>query len=105
MSDNAKDFLSKILVVDPKKRYNITQIKKHPWFNQLDQKRYMSRGLLLNKFIVPIDEEIVEKIDSINKDDIQRVAGRIFSTNPTYTLVGQTAQCPSYEQIQNAVKL
>ena len=62
LSDNAKDFLSKILVVDPKKRYNITQIKKHPWFNQLDQKRYMSRGLLLNKFIVPIDEEIVEKM-------------------------------------------
>ena len=62
LSENAKDFLTKILVVDPKKRYNITQIKKHPWFNQLDQKRYMSRGLLLNKFIVPIDEEIVEKM-------------------------------------------
>ena len=62
LSENAKDFLVKILNVDPKKRYNITQIKKHPWFNQLDQKKFMSRGLLLYKYIVPIDEEIVEKM-------------------------------------------
>ena len=62
LSQNAKDFLSKILVVDPKKRLNITQIRKHPWFNQLDQKKFMSRGLLLNKYIVPIDEDIVEKM-------------------------------------------
>lgn len=63
-----------------------------------------ARDYLFHNRSIPV-EEIVEKIDSINKDDIQRVAGRIFSTNPTYTLVGQTAQCPSYEQIQNAIKL
>ena len=62
ISENAKDFLKKILNVEPKKRYNITQIKKHPWFNQLDQNKYMTRGLLINKYIVPIDEEIVEKM-------------------------------------------
>ena len=62
LSENAKDFLVKILNVDPKQRYNIMQIKKHPWFNQIDQKKNMNRGLLLNKYIVPIDEEIVEKM-------------------------------------------
>ena len=64
LSENAKDFLVKILNVDPKKRYNISQIKKHPWFNQLDQRKYMSKGLLLNKFIVPIDEDIVSKMEN-----------------------------------------
>ena len=64
LSENAKDFLQKILVVDPKKRYNISQIKKHPWFNQLDQRKYMSKGLLLNKYIVPIDEDIVNKMEN-----------------------------------------
>ena len=62
LSDNAKDFISNILKVDPKIRYNIIQIKNHPWFNQLDQKKYMNKGLLLNKYIVPIDEEIVDKM-------------------------------------------
>ena len=62
ISEIGKDFLVKILNSDPKKRYNIIQIKKHPWFNQLDQNKYMTRGLLLNKYIVPIDEEIVEKM-------------------------------------------
>ena len=64
LSENAKDFLNKILNVNPKKRYTISQIKKHPWFNQLDQKKYMSKGLLLNKFIVPIDEDIVNKMEN-----------------------------------------
>ena len=64
LSDNAKDFLQKVLVVDPKKRYNILQIKKHPWFNQIDQRKYMSKGLLLNKFIVPIDEDIVSRMEN-----------------------------------------
>ena len=59
-----QDFIKKILNVDPNKRYNITQIKKHPWFNQLDQNKYMSKGLLIYKYIVPIDEEIVEKMKS-----------------------------------------
>ena len=64
LTDNAKDFLQKVLVVDPKKRYNILQIKKHPWFNQIDQRKYMSKGLLLNKFIVPIDEDIVSRMEN-----------------------------------------
>ena len=64
LSDNAKDFLHKILNVDPKKRYTILQIKKHPWFNQLDQRKYMTKGLLLNKFIVPIDEDIINKMEN-----------------------------------------
>ena len=62
LSDGAKDIISKILVIDPKKRYTINQIKKHPWFNQIDQRKNMSRGLLLNKFVVPIDDLIVEKM-------------------------------------------
>ena len=64
ITEGAKDFLIKILNVNPKKRYTISQIKKHPWFNQLDQKKYMSKGLLLNKFIVPIDEDIVSKMEN-----------------------------------------
>ena len=64
LSQNAKDILIKILNVDPKKRLNISQIKSHPWFNQIDQRKYMSKGLLLNKYIVPIDEDIINKMEN-----------------------------------------
>ena len=33
LSDCCKDFLHKILNVNPEKRYTIEQIKNHPWFN------------------------------------------------------------------------
>ena len=32
LSQNAKDLLEKILVIDPKKRINISEIKKHPFY-------------------------------------------------------------------------
>ena len=38
LSDKAKDILTKILEVDPKKRFNFEQIKEHPWFNIIDKK-------------------------------------------------------------------
>ena len=62
ISDNAKDFLHRILNVDPEKRYNIEQIKIHPWFNIINPKIYMSQGLLLNIYIIPIDEDIIDKM-------------------------------------------
>ena len=64
LSEDAKDFLIKVLNVDPKKRLNISQIKSHPWFNQIDQRKYMSKGLLLNKYVVPIDEDIIYKMEN-----------------------------------------
>ena len=33
MSDQLKDFLEKCLIIEPKKRYNIYQLKKHPFIN------------------------------------------------------------------------
>ena len=62
ISDNAKDLLHRILNTDPEKRYNIEQIKAHPWFNIINPNLYMSEGLLLNTYIIPIDEDIIDKM-------------------------------------------
>ena len=59
LSDSAKDFLHRILTTDPKNRITIPQMKKHPWFNLINPKINMSEGLLLDKVIVPIDENII----------------------------------------------
>ena len=62
LSDSAKDFLHRILNIDPKSRITIPQMKKHPWFNLINPKLNMTEGLLLNKVIVPIDENIIYKM-------------------------------------------
>ena len=64
ISDNAKDFLHKIININPEERYNIDQIKSHPWFNIINPKIYMNEGLLINTYIIPIDEEIINKMSS-----------------------------------------
>ena len=67
LSDDAVDFLHGLLNIDPQKRYNIQQIKNHPWFNQLNPKLNMSEGLLIKSVIVPIDENIISIM--VNKYD------------------------------------
>ena len=61
VSEKARDLLNKILVTDPKKRLTLYQIKHHPWFSLYNNKGKLmvSDGLALNKYVVPIDEEIV----------------------------------------------
>ena len=65
LSKDAKDFLHCILNTNPKKRYTIPQMRLHPWFNQIDPKINMTEGLLLNKIVVPIDENIINEM--VNK--------------------------------------
>ena len=81
LSDSAKDFLHRILDVDPKSRITIPQMKKHPWFNQINPKLNMSEGLLLNKVIVPIDENIVSKMVNEYKFNGEEVRTNLLLNN------------------------
>ena len=64
VSDKAKDLLSKILVTDPKRRFTIHQIKNHPWFSLHNYKGkiMINNGLILTKYVIPIDQEIVSSM-------------------------------------------
>ena len=62
LSHEAVDFLHRILNVDPNKRLNIEQIKSHPWFNMINPQINMSEGLLIDKYIIPFDEEIIKEM-------------------------------------------
>ena len=59
LSDEAKDIISHILNVNPDKRYQINEIKNHIWFNMIIPKLSMTEGLLLNKYIIPFDENVI----------------------------------------------
>ena len=76
VSEKARDLLNKVLVTDPNKRLTIYQIKQHPWFSLYNNKGKLmtSDGLNLNKYVVPIDEEIVSFISkkfSITEEQIR----------------------------------
>lgn len=46
-SDHLQDLIRRILVVDPAKRYNIADIRGHPWFNQVEQ--VPKAGIIIGK--------------------------------------------------------
>ena len=91
ISDLANDFLHKILNVDPRKRYNLSQIKNHPWFNLINQKINICEGLNLNLFIIPIDEDLIEKMEEMNykKDEVKKciLSNRHNHITTTYYLL------------------
>ena len=64
VSNDCKDLLKRILVTDPSKRITIKQIKTHPWFQlyNYNGRLILYEGLFIDKFIIPIDEEIIEKM-------------------------------------------
>lgn len=61
----------------------------------------IARQMILYNRIIPTDE-IVAKIESINKDDLQNVAQKIFTSNPTYTLLGcDKSKFPNYDDVKS----
>jgi calcium/calmodulin-dependent protein kinase I len=50
VSDEAKDLVSKLLVVDPEKRYTAVQAKEHPWMKAFYDKNVESASTILPHF-------------------------------------------------------
>ena len=60
LSKFAKHLIENILKTDPKERYTISQIKKHPWFNMNKANINIKHGILINQIIIPINENVIE---------------------------------------------
>jgi len=63
----------------------------------------IARHQLCHNRNIPM-EEIVEKIEKVNKDDILKAAQFIFAGKPTYTLLGNLEKYPSYEDVEKMVR-
>ena len=59
----------------------------------------LARQFLIYGRFINIDE-IVEAIDNIEKEDVMRVARRLFAGTPTYSLLGNLKDYPDYEALQ-----
>ena len=50
-------------------------------------------------------DKVVMSDVSHGTDDVQNIARKIFSSNPTYTLVGDIEGYPPYDEIKQMIKL
>ena len=85
ISFEACDLIKRILNVDPLKRINIRQIKNHPWFNlfKVNGKIILYEGLIIQKVVIPVDEDIVndmEKSFNVDKEEIRiSIIGNLYN--------------------------
>lgn len=63
----------------------------------------MARQTLIHNRIIPTNE-IIEHIESVGLTDVQNAAQMLFSSVPTYTLLGNIDTYPSYENLQKMLK-
>jgi len=63
----------------------------------------MARQTLIHGRIIPTDETI-ERLESVNLDDVQKAAQMLFASNPTYALLGNLKKYPSYEDLKETLK-
>ena len=66
LSNEAKDLLNHILIINPKQRITIEQIKKHSWFNLV--KPHLIKGINLEEDIIPVDDKILDMVKSYGFD-------------------------------------
>jgi predicted Zn-dependent peptidase len=48
---------------------------------------------------IPI-EQIIQQIESVDKNDIQNAARKIFASVPTYVILGDLQEYPTYDEVQ-----
>jgi len=64
----------------------------------------IARQMLLFGRVIPISE-MVEKIETITAGDLQKLAQEIFSSTPTYALLGcNGGKYPSYDEVRKLLK-
>ena len=73
VSKLGRELIHSLLNTNPKKRIKIQQIKKHSWIKfysnglNSDGKSIFNTGLFIDKYVIPIDEEIVDEMEKLFK--------------------------------------
>jgi serine/threonine protein kinase len=66
ISESCQDLMRNILQADPLDRYDIDQVKSHPWFNSFPLRH--CPGLIIGYHKIPIDNNILEEIQKYGYD-------------------------------------
>ena len=63
----------------------------------------VARQMLLYNRVIPTDE-IVERIEAVTAEDIQKAAQMLFVSQPTYALLGDLKTYPAYDNLQKMLQ-
>ena len=72
-SPDLADLIKHIMDIDPLTRYDLEQIKKHPWYNLVSPPKNHP-GLIIGYHKIPIDERILKVCEAygFNKDEVEK---------------------------------
>jgi 5'-AMP-activated protein kinase catalytic alpha subunit len=59
-SDNLRDLIKRVLVVEPSRRYTVHDIRAHPWYNLVEPQE--KSGTLIGKQEIQLDDSILDKV-------------------------------------------
>ncbi|CAD8050046.1 unnamed protein product [Paramecium primaurelia] len=62
VSQDGQQFLKGLLNTDPSKRFNLQQIKEHPWFKLYKRVQSIPQGIIIGYSRIPIDDAIVDQL-------------------------------------------
>jgi len=66
ISNEAKELISNMLNKDCLERFDINQIKSHPWFSL--NKANLNKGININLCSIPVDQKIIFKLENLDYD-------------------------------------
>ena len=78
VSSEFKDLISKILEINPDKRINIDDIKKHSWVRMFNFDYMKSPGVFLDEYFLPIDIYLIKDITGEDENKIRKVINDIL---------------------------
>ena len=87
VSKIGRELIYKLLDTNPKKRIKISEIKKHSWIkfysNGLNKegKPLFNTGLFIDKYVIPIDEDIIDEIELLFKIPKIKMRAEILSNS------------------------
>ena len=72
-SPELEDLIKHIMDIDPLTRYDLDQIKQHPWYNLVTPPKCYP-GLIIGYHKIPIDERILKVCEAygFNKDEVEK---------------------------------
>jgi len=73
VSQQAKDLISKILCIDPSKRYTISDIMNHPWFKSDSPNIILEPGIKLGSDSIPVDLDTIKIISAKYSIDEEKI--------------------------------
>ena len=103
MSNKLKDLLKHILDPNPKKRYDLNKIMKHPWFKPYNEK--LVGGCNPLKMIVPVDDKILNIIEQFgfdkNRVELDLKNNKYNNTTGLYKLLVKKANMLGFHTVSD----